>query len=90
MTTLPGRDHDKPSQAALVAALGAAVGRDAARVFVDLASKKLKHTRPPDTMDLIQVMEVLMEWGDLMRVIARTEKVRAVTYRALHEAVDRP
>lgn len=88
MTTLPVHDYEKPSQAALVAALGAAVGREAARVFVDLASKSLKHNRPANTVELIQVMEVLMEWGDLMRVTARTEKIRAVTYRALHEAVD--
>jgi hypothetical protein len=88
MNKIPGYDDERPSEAALVAALGEAVGAGVARVLVDLAAKNLRQNRPANTVELIQVMELLMDWGDHLRATARSEKIRAVTYRALHEPVD--
>ncbi|MEU4161691.1 hypothetical protein [Actinoplanes sp. NPDC026670] len=88
MSTISGYDYEVPTEAKLVAALGAAAGSDIARALVSLAARKLNkgHLRTPD--DVIRATEVLMELGDQLRVTARSEKIRAVTYRALRATVD--
>ena len=85
--TIPGYQLDQPTEASLIAALSAAVGPDTARALVDLTSKKLRRSRPAGPDDLIRLTEALMEIGDLLRVTARSEKIRAVTYRALNAAI---
>lgn len=87
MSTIPGHALDRPTQAALIAALSAQLGPETARALVDLTIKKLRLVRPYTTDDLVTMAEDLMNVGDVLRVTARSEKIRAVTYRALHEAL---
>ncbi|AEV86722.1 hypothetical protein ACWT_5705 [Actinoplanes sp. SE50] len=87
MPTVPGYDLDQPTQASLTAALSAQLGPETARALVDLTAKKLRLTRSGTTDDLVRLTEELMTIGDVLRVTARSEKIRAVTYRALHQNV---
>ena len=83
---IPGYDYDQPTEQSLIAALTASVGADAAKALAELAAKKLgRRQASPD--GLIATTEYLMELGDLLRVTARSEKIRTVTYRALNAAV---
>ncbi|GIE32672.1 hypothetical protein Ait01nite_057170 [Actinoplanes italicus] len=72
----------------MISALTGTVGVQAASVLTDLALRNLGHRRPASTDDLIRMAEYLMELGDLVRAAARSQKIEAVTYRALHAAVD--
>ncbi|AEV86794.1 hypothetical protein ACWT_5776 [Actinoplanes sp. SE50] len=85
--TIPGYDYAQPTEKSLLTALTASVGADAARALTDLAVKKAGRRTSASTDDLVKMTEYLMELGDLVRVTARSEKIRAVTYRALHDTV---
>jgi hypothetical protein len=85
--TIPGYDYAQPTAKSLTAALTTSVGAEAARALTDLAAKKLGRRTPAGPADLIAMTEYLMELGDLLRVTARSEKIRAVTYRALNAVV---
>jgi hypothetical protein len=87
MSTIPGHNLDQPTPASLIAALSVQLGAETARALVDLTVKKLRLTRPYTTDDLVAVTEDLMALGNVLRVTARSEKIRAVTYRALHETL---
>ncbi|GAA4609668.1 hypothetical protein BJY16_007442 [Actinoplanes octamycinicus] len=87
MPTVPAYNLDQPTQASLTAALSAQLGPETARALVDLTTKKLHLSRSGTTDDLIRLTEELMAIGDLLRVTARSEKIRAVTYRALHQSI---
>ncbi|MEU8663207.1 hypothetical protein, partial [Actinoplanes philippinensis] len=60
------------------------LGGDLARALVDITARKARLSRPCGLDDLVRMTELLMEAGDLLRVTARSEKIRAVTYRALY------
>ena len=85
--TIPGYDYAEPTEKSLLSALTTSVGADAARALTDLATKKLGRRNPTGPDDLIAMANYLMELGDLLRVTARSEKIRTVTYRALNAAV---
>ena len=85
--TIPGYQLDQPTEASLIAALSTAIGADTARALVQLTTKKLGPYRASNPDDLIRLTEALMEIGDHLRVTAPSEKIRAVTHRALHAAV---
>ncbi len=85
--TIPGYDYAQPTDKSLLAALTTSVGPDAAKALTDLAAKKLGRRTPAGPDDLIAMTEYLMELGDLLRVTTRSEKIRAVTYRALNAAM---
>jgi hypothetical protein len=85
--TIPGYDYAQPTEKTLLGALTTSIGADAARTLTDLATKKLGRRSPAGPDDLIAITEYLIELGDLLRVTARSEKIRNVTYRALNAAV---
>jgi hypothetical protein len=85
--TIPRYDYDPPTEKTLLSALTDSVGADAARALTGVATKKLGR-RPDNIDDLIHMSEYLMELGDLLRVTARSQKILAVTYRALNAAVN--
>ncbi|GIE58534.1 hypothetical protein BJY16_007366 [Actinoplanes octamycinicus] len=87
MPTIPSHNLEQPTPASLTAALSAQLGPEAARALVDLSIKKLRLSRPYTIDDLVSLTEDLMNIGDLLRVTARSEKIRAVTYRALNLSV---
>jgi hypothetical protein len=87
MPTIPGHQYEQPTEAALVGALADVIGGDLARAVVDAVARKAGLSRPCGPDDLVRMTELLMEVGDLLRVTARSEKIRAVTYRALYAAV---
>ncbi|GIF05056.1 hypothetical protein [Actinoplanes siamensis] len=84
--TIPRYDYQQPTQADLLSALTTSVGADAAKVLVELAARRAGRPQPDSPDELVPMIEYLMELGDLLRVTARSEKIRAVTYRALHAA----
>ncbi|MEU8244174.1 hypothetical protein AB0C07_38470 [Actinoplanes missouriensis] len=85
MPTVPGHNLEQPTVASLTTALSAQLGAETARALVDLTTRKLRLSRPYTTDDLLKIIEDLMAAGDVLRVTARSEKIRAVTYRALHD-----
>ncbi|BEL03037.1 hypothetical protein Q0Z83_012280 [Actinoplanes sichuanensis] len=87
MTMISGHDYEQPTERSFVAALAAAVGPETARALVDLTAKRVRPGRPYTPDDLVRMAEALMEVGDQLRVTARSEKIRAVTYRALYAVV---
>ncbi|MEU4427089.1 hypothetical protein AB0F81_41240 [Actinoplanes sp. NPDC024001] len=87
MSTIPGHNLEQPTPASLTTALSAQLGTDTARTLVELTIKKLRLSRPYTTDDLIAMTDDLMALGDVLRVTARSEKIRAVTYRALNQTI---
>ena len=87
MTPVPGYDLDPPTEARLIAALTATFDADTAKTLVATAARKMhrRHLHSPE--DGITTTEILMDLGDLLRVTARSEKIRAVTHRVLHAAI---
>lgn len=85
--SIPGYDYDPPTENSLIAALIASVGPVAAKALADLAAKQVGKRGPASLEDLLRMTEYLIEVSDMVRVTARSERIRAVTYRALHAAV---
>lgn len=81
-------DSTQSARRSMTSALTDTVGAQAASVLTDLAFRNLGHRRPAGPDDLIRMAEYLMELGDLVRVAARSQKIEAVTNRALYAAVD--
>jgi hypothetical protein len=81
-------DCNQSARRNMISALTDTVGAQAASVLTDLAFRNLGHRRPASADDLIRMAEYLMELGDLVRTAARSQKIEAVTYRALYAAVD--
>ncbi|MEV4281528.1 hypothetical protein [Actinoplanes xinjiangensis] len=88
MTTPAGYDLDPPTEARLLASLTAAFDPDTAKTLVTLAARKMQRRNLRTTDDVIKATEILMDIGDRLRVTSRSEKIRAVTHRALHAAVN--
>ena len=90
-----GAHHDRdPGVRPGRAGSGAVAGRahrcrraDIAEALIDAALRDQNRDALTTTDEVIRASEVLMEIGELVRVAARSEKVRAITYRALHAAV---
>ena len=87
MARIPGYELDPPSEAQLIAALTATFGADTATTLVALAADRMNRRHLHSAEDVIKATEILMDLGDLLRVTARSEKIRAVTHRALHAPV---
>ena len=87
MTRIADYDLDPPSQDRLLAALTAAFDAETAKVLVGIATRKLGRAQLTSAEDVIRATETFMDIGDRLRVTARSEKIRAVTHRALHAAV---
>jgi hypothetical protein len=86
--TIARYDYSQPARKNMTSALTATVGAEAATVLTDLALRTLGHRRTAGTDDLIRMADYLMELGNLVRTTARSQKVDAVTYRALYAMVD--
>ena len=55
-----------------------------AQLLIDLACDRLHLARPADDpQELIEIADTLMNLADLLRVAARSTKVRAITHRAI-------
>ena len=84
--TLSGQEL--PSEAQAVGALAELLGPRMAEGLWDLSVRELGVARPVDSAaDLRRIADHLMEAGELVRVTARSLKVRAVTYEAFAKVV---
>ncbi|MEV0897121.1 hypothetical protein [Actinoplanes sp. NPDC049802] len=85
MTTMDGWNFDQPTEAEMLKALADALGGpEYARAVLDTVCRKIGQSRPVTSPgDMIRVAEALLEFADMLRVTARSVKIRAVTYRAL-------
>lgn len=81
-------DCNRSARKNMISALTGTVGAEAASVFTNLAFKALDQRRPAGADDLIRMADYLMELGNLVRATARSQRVAAVTYRALNASVD--
>ncbi|GAA1654147.1 hypothetical protein [Actinoplanes couchii] len=83
--TIAGWDFEQPTEAGLLDELTDAIGDPhGARMLLDITCRQLRLERPLTSPgDIILATECLLEMGDLLRVAARSTKIRAVTYRAL-------
>jgi hypothetical protein len=80
--------QDRPTEADALRALAELLGPRAAEGIWDLSARELGLTRPLETpADLRRMAEHLMSVGDLLRVAARSTKVRVITYEALSRSV---
>jgi hypothetical protein len=77
-------DYDPPSEASMTSELSEVLGAENARLLIDLACSQLRLARPADEpQELIEIADTLMTIADLLRVAARSTKVRAITHRAI-------
>ncbi|GAA2847707.1 hypothetical protein Acy02nite_02880 [Actinoplanes cyaneus] len=81
-------DYNRTARKNMLSALTEAVGAEAATVLTNLAFRSLDQRRAASAEELIKMADYLMELGNLVRGAARSQKVEAVTYRALFAAVD--
>jgi hypothetical protein len=81
-------DYNRTARKNMLGALTESVGAEAATVLTNLAFKTLDQRRAASAEELIRMADYLMELGNLVRATARSQKVEAVTYRALFAAVD--
>jgi hypothetical protein len=80
--------QDRPTEADALRALAELLGPRTAEGIWDLSARELGLTRPLETpADLRRMAEHLMSVGDLLRVAARSTKVRVITYEALSRSV---
>ena len=88
MTTLPDWNLEKPTEAAIVAELGRALGAESADALWSVVCRQLGvDQQVTDVNDLIRACEALVLLGEIARVTGRSGKVRALTYRALFDAL---
>ncbi|GIF16382.1 hypothetical protein [Actinoplanes teichomyceticus] len=87
-TTIPGWNYEQPTEETMLGELASALGGDENAVAAfEMACRRLGQRRPvADPDDLIRVSETLQELGDLLRVTARSAKIRVSTYQALRAA----
>ncbi|WP_229070076.1 hypothetical protein [Actinoplanes sp. DH11] len=92
MTTLPGWNYEQPTEAEILAALTAYVGRDTATAVWDALCRQHGIERPVErTADLLRACDHLTYLGTIARVTGRSGKIRAATYQALdgtHQPLD--
>ncbi|WP_433788578.1 hypothetical protein [Actinoplanes sp. CA-252034] len=81
-------DYNRSARKNMITALTDTVGAEAASVLTNLAFKALDRRHPASADELIRMADYLMELANLVRVTARSQKVDAVTYRALYAPVD--
>ena len=87
---MPSNEYgqERPTEEDALAALAELVGRRLAEGVWELSCRELGLQRPlQTTADLRRLAEHLMNVGDLMRVAARSTKVRVITYEALSRTV---
>ena len=88
MTKIPGWNLEKPTEAAVVAELAKALGPESADAIWAAVCRQLGvQEQVTDVNDLIRVCEALVLLGEITRVAGRSGKVRALTYRALFDAL---
>ena len=79
---------EPPSEREALGNLADRIGAPLAEQLWDTAARNLGLTRPLDcAADLRQMTDYLMEVGDLMRVAARSTKVRVITHEAINRSV---
>ena len=89
MTAIPDVGQP-PTEASVLAELGTVIGEEIAKALWENACRSRQLNRPVTrSEDLIAVSDTLMELANLLRVSARSSKVRLVTYRALGAATSR-
>jgi hypothetical protein len=88
---MPANDdygHDLPTEDDALQALGELVGAETAYGLWELGARALGIARPVQSAaDMRRMAEHLMNLGDLVRVSARSLKVRVITHDALARAV---